>query len=168
MQVLFYDYIETPIGSLMLAGDGANLVELGFPAGKGARRHHPGWVFKPEIFAAARGQLVEYFAGQRRVFTIPIAPQGTEFQLRVWGALVSIPYGETLSYGELARQIGKPSASRAVGAANGRNPIPIIIPCHRVIGASGRLVGFGGGLGVKQKLLALEQEAIAPTLFEQD
>ena len=167
MQAMFYDYLESPIGNLLLAGDGANRVELGFPAGTGARRHRPEWIRDAAVFTVVRVQLAEYFAGERRLFTIPIAPQGTDFQLRVWEALRSIPYGETISYGELARWIGKPTASRAVGAANGRNPIPIIIPCHRVIGGNGSLVGFGGGLSVKQKLLSLEQEVIAPTLFGQ-
>ena len=165
MQALFYDYLDSPIGSLLLAGDGECLVELGFPDGKAARRHQPEWVRKPEPFAECKLQLQEYFAGKLREFDIPLAPRGTEFQRQVWDALLSIPYGETVSYGELARQIGRPTASRAVGAANGKNPIPVIIPCHRVIGSSGRLVGFGGGLPTKQQLLALERESIAPALL---
>lgn len=108
------------------------------------------------LLAAACRQLHEYFAGQRQQFTLPLAPQGTKFQQTVWQALRTIPYGQTWSYGQLARQIGKPGASRAVGAANGRNPIPIIIPCHRVIGADGSLTGFGGGLPTKIALLQLE------------
>ena len=101
-------------------------------------------------------QLQEYFDGRRDVFELPLAPQGTPFQQRVWEALLSIPFGETCSYLDLARAIGQPSAMRAVGAANGRNPIPIVIPCHRVIGSNGALVGFGGGLDIKAALLALE------------
>jgi methylated-DNA-[protein]-cysteine S-methyltransferase len=164
METLYYDYLETPIGSLLLVGDGARLVELGFPSGKAARRHQPGWVHDPRQFTRIKAQLNDYFAGRLREFDIPLAPRGTDFQRQVWQALQTIPYGETVSYGELARWIGRPKASRAVGAANGQNPIPIIIPCHRVIGSSGKLVGFGGGLPTKQKLLALEREAVAPSL----
>lgn len=165
MQTLYYDYLDSPIGSLMLAGDGENLVELGFPDGRAARRHQQGWVRDSELFTECKRQLQQYFAGKLRDFDIPLAPRGTEFQLLVWDALRTIPYGETVSYGELASQIGRPAASRAVGAANGKNPIPVIIPCHRVIGSNGSLVGFGGGLLTKQQLLALEREAIAPGLL---
>ena len=108
-------------------------------------------------FEAAIAELREYFAGERRTFTVPLAPAGTPFQLRVWRALLEIPYGETTSYGELAQRLGQPTASRAVGLANGSNPIPVIIPCHRVIGANGSLTGYGGGLPIKQRLLALER-----------
>ncbi len=101
-------------------------------------------------------QLREYFAGKRADFDLPLAPEGTEFQRSVWRNLQDIPYGETISYGELAKRVGNPKASRAVGAANGQNPIPIVIPCHRVIGANGKLTGFGGGLPTKEALLALE------------
>lgn len=108
------------------------------------------------LLDAAEAQLREYFAGARRTFDLPLAPHGTEFQQRVWAALRAIPYGETRTYGELAAAIGSPNASRAVGMANHRNPIPIIIPCHRVIGANGTLTGYAGGLEIKRKLLALE------------
>jgi len=165
MQTLLFDYLETPIGSLLLAGDGNCLVELGFPHGKAARRHDPDWIQDDQPFGEVKRQLLEYFAGERRVFDIPLAPQGTEFQQQVWTALTSIPYGATITYGELARRIGRPKASRAVGAANGRNPIPVIIPCHRVIGSSGKLVGFGGGLDTKQSLLRLERNTVEPTLL---
>jgi methylated-DNA-[protein]-cysteine S-methyltransferase len=104
----------------------------------------------------ARIQLDAYFAGDLRVFDLPLAPEGTEFQLRVWNELRKIPYGETISYGELARRVGDPTAARAVGLANGRNPLPVIVPCHRVIGADGSLTGFGGGLDRKRRLLELE------------
>jgi methylated-DNA-[protein]-cysteine S-methyltransferase len=110
-----------------------------------------------------RRQLDAYFAGRLRVFELPLAPQGTEFQRTVWDALLRIPYGETTSYGALARSLGKPEASRAVGLANGRNPIPIVIPCHRVIGSGGSLTGYGGGLDLKRRLLALER---GPGLFD--
>jgi methylated-DNA-[protein]-cysteine S-methyltransferase len=108
--------------------------------------------------AAVATQLTEYFAGTRREFDIPLALEGTEFQRAVWTALLDIPYGTTTTYGELARRIGRPSAVRAVGAANGANPIPVIVPCHRVIGSNGTLTGYGGGLPRKQQLLALEQQ----------
>lgn len=109
--------------------------------------------------AEAKLQLEEYFAGDRREFDLPLAARGTEFQHRVWAELRRIPFGETISYGELATRIGKPTASRAVGAANGRNPLPVVVPCHRVIGSDGRLTGFGGGLPTKQALLDLERRA---------
>jgi len=117
----------------------------------------PDWLEKPAFFISAAAELEEYFAGKRRRFSIDIAPQGTSFQLSVWRSLQRVPYGKTISYGQLARQVGNPKASRAVGAANGANPVPIIIPCHRVIGASGDLTGFGGGLEVKKYLLELEK-----------
>ena len=160
MQTLYYDYMDSPIGKLLLAGDGEYLVELGFPGGKGARRHQSGWLRKPELFNEVKRQLQSYFNGELREFNVPLAPRGTEFQRQVWNALRTIPFGATLSYGELAEKIGRPTASRAVGAANGRNPIPVIIPCHRVIGSSGKLVGFGGGLPTKHYLLAMEREQI--------
>jgi methylated-DNA-[protein]-cysteine S-methyltransferase len=110
-------------------------------------------------------QLAEYFAGKRRVFSLPLAPRGTPFQRSVWQALRQIPYGETVSYGELARRLGSTSGARAVGLANGANPLPIIVPCHRVIGADGSLTGFGGGLTIKRALLALEGAACVRDLF---
>ena len=109
------------------------------------------------MFAHAAGQLDEYFKGTRREFTLPSVPAGTAFQQEVWRALLAVPYGETTWYGELARRIGRPAASRAVGLANGSNPIPIIIPCHRVIGSNGSLTGYGGGLPIEQQLLDLER-----------
>jgi methylated-DNA-[protein]-cysteine S-methyltransferase len=110
-----------------------------------------------ETLKKAAVQLMEYLRGKRTVFDVPLAPEGTAFQKQVWDALVKIPYGETSSYGKLAKDIGKPGAARAVGMANNRNPIPVIIPCHRVIGADGSLTGYGGGLPMKEKLLALEK-----------
>ena len=162
MASLYFDYVNTPVGSLLVAGDGSKLMEIGFPDGKEARRHQPGWVRDSGPFVEVRQQLADYFAGKARDFNLPLQPRGTAFQLQVWEALRSIPYGETISYGELAKRIGRPKDSRAVGAANGKNPIPIIIPCHRVIGGNGKLVGFGGGLTTKQALLQLECEVAAP------
>ncbi len=155
----YYTYMDSPIGSLLLAGDGENLHTLGFPGGKMQRRHEPGWVEDAAPFAQVIEQLRAYFAGKLERFDLPLAPEGTEFQRKVWSALQHIPYGETRSYGELAHEIGNGSASRAVGAANGQNPIPVIIPCHRVVGGNGSLTGFGGGLETKQRLLELEAGA---------
>ena len=151
-----YCYHRTPIGPLLLAGDGDSLCLLGFPQGSMARKHEQGWVEDAGPFAAVIKQLDQYFAGERLGFDLPLSPEGAEFQQQVWAALTEIPYGETWSYGELAAHIGKPRASRAVGAANGLNPIPVIIPCHRVIGSNGKLTGFGGGLETKKYLLGLE------------
>lgn len=158
----FYCYHETPIGQLLLAGDGERLSLLGFPGGKMQRRHQEDWVCDTEPFKEAVTQLNAYFAGELHEFDLPLAPFGTEFQQRVWDALTQIPFGVTWSYGELARHIGKPKASRAVGAANGLNPIPIIIPCHRVIGSNGKLTGFGGGIETKEFLLQLESATKSP------
>lgn len=140
--------IETPIGPLPLQADESAVSAMRFGAGS-AQDASP-------LLDAAEAQLREYFAGARRTFDLPLAPHGTAFQQRVWTALRAIPYGETRTYGELAAAIGSPNASRAVGMANHRNPIPIIIPCHRVIGANGTLTGYAGGLEIKRKLLALE------------
>jgi len=159
----YYCYHQTPIGSLMLAGDGDYLSLLGFPSGKMKLRHEADWTKNVDVFKEVSFQLDRYFAGELKQFELALAPTGTEFQQRVWDALTEIPYGETWSYGELAAHIGNPKASRAVGAANGLNPIPVIIPCHRVIGSTGKLTGFGGGLETKVHLLRLESEAIAPS-----
>jgi len=161
---IYYCYHDSPIGSLLLAGDGSSLGLLGFPGGSMARRHEVCWVQDRAPFRKVIGQLDSYFAGELSEFDLSLAPVGTTFQQRVWEALQQIPYGETWSYGQLAAHIGKPAASRAVGAANGVNPIPIIIPCHRVIGANGKLTGFGGGLATKEYLLNLEAQRRAPQL----
>lgn len=152
-----YAFMSSPIGSLLLAGDGERLSHLGFPSGKGTITPHESWHREDDAFAAAKEQLQDYFDGRRETFQLPLAPQGTPFQMEVWRELANIPFGTTISYGELARRIGRPAASRAVGAANGSNPIPIILPCHRVIGSNGSLTGFGGGLATKKWLLALEK-----------
>lgn len=160
----YYCYYEAPIGQLLLAGDGEALSLLGFPRGKMQRVHAPDWTRDPGPFRDVSRQLEQYFAGELTAFDLPLAPSGTPFQEQVWAALRQIPYGVTWSYGELARHIGKPNASRAVGAANGLNPIPVIIPCHRVIGSNGKLTGFGGGLDTKEFLLGLEARRVAPGL----
>lgn len=160
MSELFYTYIDSPVGRLLLAGDGEALHRIGFPRQKAAQEPASDWLRRNGMFQDAIAQLKAYFAGELHEFDLPLAPAGTAFQQRTWKALLDIPYGETRSYGEIARQIGKPTASRAVGAANGVNPLPIVIPCHRVIGSSGHLVGFGGGLAAKERLLVLEQRHV--------
>jgi len=155
---MYYCYMDTPIGELLLAGDDDGLGLVGFPQGKMRHDPEPDWIFNEKPFAAARQQLEEYFAGERKDFDLPLHLSGTHFQVQVLQELQRIPYGETTSYGDIAKRIGRPKAMRAVGAANGRNPIPIIVPCHRVIGSSGDLTGFGGGLDTKEALLRLEAE----------
>jgi methylated-DNA-[protein]-cysteine S-methyltransferase len=155
---MYYCYLETPIGELLLAGEQDGLAMIGFPKGTMRRDPEPQWIYNEKPLAEARRQLSEYFAGKRREFDLPLRLSGSEFQISVLEALRQIPYGETVSYGEIARRIGRPKAVRAVGAANGRNPIPIVVPCHRVIGSTGDLTGFGGGLDTKEALLRLEAE----------
>ena len=154
-----YRYWSSPIGSLLLAGE-ERLQIVGFATGSKARRADEDWVEDRRAFADVAEQLGEYFAGERRGFDLDLDLRGTPFQLDVWRALREIPYGDTVSYGDIARQIGRPKAVRAVGTANGSNPIPVIVPCHRVIGASGKLTGFGGGLEAKSYLLNLESPAL--------
>lgn len=155
---MYYCYHPTPIGELLLAGDEDALEIIGFPEGSMRRQPQHAWIYNEKPFAAARAQLDEYFAGARTEFDLPLRLTGTDFQLAVLEELQKIPYGETASYRDVAERIGRPRAVRAVGAANGRNPIPIVVPCHRVIGASGDLTGFGGGLDTKAALLRLEAE----------
>lgn len=155
---MYYCYLDTPIGELLVAGDDDGLGMVGFPEGSMRREPEPDWIFNEKELAEACRQLSEYFAGQRKRFELKLNPSGTEFQRQVLDELVKIPYGTTVSYSDVARRIGRPKAVRAVGAANGRNPIPVIIPCHRVIGAHGDLTGFGGGLPTKEALLRLELE----------
>lgn len=151
-----YRFLDTPIGGLLLARDDAGLRLIHFQNGRRPQQPEAAWQPRDKDFDDVVEQLQEYFAGRRRQFDLPLAPAGTTFQQRVWRALLDVPYGETISYGELASRIGQRTASRAVGLANGSNPLPIVIPCHRVIGASGKLTGYGGGLPIKEQLLALE------------
>jgi len=153
---LLYRYISSPIGQLLIAGDAEGLHVIGFPEGKGKVTPPEDWIADKYCLPEVETQLGEYFGGERKEFDLELCPHGTEFQLEVLHALQRIPYGATCSYVSLAEDIGRPKAVRAVGSANGRNPIPIIIPCHRVIGADGSLTGFGGGLPAKQFLLSLE------------
>lgn len=152
-----YRYLESPIGALLIAGDDAGIRRISFSAGKRTLAPEANWIEDPSSFVEAERQLEAYFEGELTEFDLLLAPETTTFQGRVLGELRKVPYGTTVSYGELARRVGNPRASRAVGMANGRNPIPIVIPCHRVIGANGDLTGFGGGLDTKRRLLALER-----------
>lgn len=152
---MLYTNTDSPVGRLLLAGDEEGLRLISFPTE--ARTLETGWRRNADAFKTTIQQLEAYFAGELTEFSVNIAPRGTSFQRLVWDALQQIPYGQTVSYGELARTIGRPTASRAVGAANGSNPLPIVVPCHRVIGSTGKLTGFGGGLDIKAALLALER-----------
>lgn len=156
MTELAFCHIPSPIGPLLLAGDDTGLHFLSFPQGHKAFGPKPGWHHDPQPFIEARRQLEAYFEGRLHRFDLPLRPRGTPFQCAVWALLAEIPLGETQSYGALASRLGRPGASRAVGAANGANPLPVILPCHRVVGASGALTGFGGGLPTKAFLLRHE------------
>jgi methylated-DNA-[protein]-cysteine S-methyltransferase len=157
--VIRYSYVPSPLGQLLLTADGRALTGLymeGDPCWRepvAAGKQDDSW------FLSAAEQLTQYFDGSRRRFELPLAAAGTPFQRKVWAELLTIPHGETVSYGALAARVGNPSASRAVGMANARNPLPILIPCHRVIGADGRLTGYGGGVDRKAWLLAHERDA---------
>ena len=162
---MIYTTIDSPVGELLLAGDGVRLSRLAF-LGPGARRPVAlGAAGRREDggFAAVREQLEQYFAGSRRTFDVELALQGSEWELGVWAALRAIPYGQTRSYGDIARRLCTVRAARAVGLANGRNPVAIIVPCHRVVGANGSLIGFGGGLERKRSLLDLEAGRLSLT-----
>jgi methylated-DNA-[protein]-cysteine S-methyltransferase len=155
----YYTTITSPLGNLLALSDGELLTGLHLPDHQGGPRPNASWQTATAPFAALRNQLAEYFAGARHEFDVPFRLLGTPFQQRVWQELTRIPYGATITYAELARRIGNPAASRAVGAANGRNPISILVPCHRVVGANGELTGYAGGVAKKQWLLAMECEA---------
>jgi methylated-DNA-[protein]-cysteine S-methyltransferase len=154
---MYYTYMESPVGRLLLAGEWDRLRLIGFSRGPMARGADATWERTEAPFRMVVRQLTEYFAGSRREFDLPLDPQGTEFQRRVLDQLRAIPYGETRSYRDIAIAIGNPRAVRAVGGANGSNPLPIVIPCHRVIGSGGDLTGFGGGMDTKRYLLDLER-----------
>ena len=153
-----YTYMESPVGRLLLAGDETGLQRVAFAEGGKALQPEPDWRNDARPLRQAVEQLKAYFSGDLRAFDLPLRMEGTTFQLAVWRALRDIPYGETASYGEIARRVGTPQGSRAVGLANGSNPIAIVVPCHRVIGSNGKLTGYGGGLNNKETLLALERK----------
>jgi methylated-DNA-[protein]-cysteine S-methyltransferase len=150
----YFMHFESPLGPVLMTSDGTSLTRLWISD----PTPQPGWIEATDTppFPEARAQLAEYFAGERQTFTLPLAPEGTEFQKKVWTELRQIPFGLTTSYGALATRLGNPSGSRAVGLANGKNPIWLIVPCHRVIGANGKLVGYAGGLARKSALLDFE------------
>jgi methylated-DNA-[protein]-cysteine S-methyltransferase len=158
-----YSYVDTPIGRMLVTRDEQGITGLDLPNGRRPRRVLADWQRDDAAFEDVRTQLTEYFAGMRREFDLPLHMIGAAFQRRVWEALCAIPYGETTSYGKIAAAIGEPGSARAVGAANGQNPVPIIVPCHRVIGADGSLTGYGGGLPTKRWLL--EHEGAQAGLF---
>jgi methylated-DNA-[protein]-cysteine S-methyltransferase len=153
-----FSVFESPFGGIIVAGDDRGLAFLDFRRGRNAPRPREDWTEEARLplFRDVRKQVSEYFARRRETFDLPLAPRGTPFQKRVWEELTRVPYGTTVTYTELARRAGKPLAIRAAGAANGRNPISIVIPCHRVVGKNGNLTGYGGGLEVKRALLLLE------------
>ena len=148
---IYISNLDSPLGVISIESNGEAILSVGFGAREATKENCP-------LNRLAQEQLREYFEGKRREFTLPLAPKGTPFYQKVWQALLQIPYGETRSYGQIAAQIGNPKASRAVGMANHNNPIAIVIPCHRVIGTNGRLVGYASGLDVKEALLKLEQD----------
>ncbi len=156
-EMMNYEIIDTPIGPITLVGDGKALSMVGLPESRRPLVIQANWKRDPTGLEEAKRQFAAYFAGELIEFDLSLAPRGTEFQLSVWKALCTIPYAATISYAELAQRVGNPKASRAVGLANGANPLSIIVPCHRVIGANGSLTGYGGGLKAKQILIALER-----------
>jgi methylated-DNA-[protein]-cysteine S-methyltransferase len=160
MATTIYSRLDSPIGELLLTGDGNSVTGIWMPSYRSEWKRTKALERDDAALGSTRAQLTEYFAGERSGFDLPLAPEGTSFQRKVWNALCEIPYGETISYGELARRIGQPTAARAVGLANGSNPLPIVVPCHRVIGADGSLTGFGGGIERKRWLLAHERRFV--------
>jgi methylated-DNA-[protein]-cysteine S-methyltransferase len=158
---VFFARIPSPIGPLLVLSDGAALTGLYMDPHKYGPSLDPTWIEDEARLRGAREQLDAYFAGRLARFDVPLAPRGTEFQKAVWHELTTIPFGSTTTYREIAKAIGRPEAVRAVGAANGRNPISIIVPCHRVVGSDGSLVGYAGGIALKRRLLDLERSASA-------
>jgi methylated-DNA-[protein]-cysteine S-methyltransferase len=156
--MIYYQHMKSPVGNLLVGGNDKGICLISFPKRGNPAMPESDWVKKRKPLQEVLRQLEAYFAGKLKAFSLDICLNVTPFQKKVLTALRQVPYGETISYGELAKNIGKPKASRAVGQANARNPIPIVIPCHRVIGSSGKLTGFGGGITVKQALLDLEQQ----------
>lgn len=156
MSTLYFDTFDSPIGTLTVAADSHGIRHILFPQNRHEAKGRERWQRDPAAVTEARRQLLAYLHGERSGFDLPLAPAGTDFQRRVWHTLAQIPFGQTWSYAQLAQCVGQPTAARAVGAANGRNPLPIVLPCHRVIGANGALTGFGGGLPTKLALLRLE------------
>ncbi len=153
----YFAIMPSPLGRILLAGDAVGLRRLSLLDGERPLAPRIGWIESPDRLASAIDQLREYFSGFRIEFDLRLAPRGTSFQQAVWRAVQSIPYGQTTSYARLARRVGTSKAARAVGAANGRNPLPIVIPCHRIVGSNGNLTGYGAGIAVKRRLLEWER-----------
>lgn len=151
-----YILLDSPLGDILVARSERGLTHINFQRSDSPLPIQPAWTRNDNAFEDIAMQLSEYFAGNRQTFDLPLDPVGTDFQQGVWRALIEIPFGETWTYGEIAQHLGQPTASRAVGAANGRNPLPIVIPCHRVIGSNGKLTGYRGGVKFKEALLELE------------
>ena len=163
MKIVYYDLLPTSLGTMLLASDGDGLSGAWFEGQRYEPSRGPSWERRTDLPLLVRAgvELSEYFAGARTTFTLPLSPAGTAFQREVWGAIAAIPYAETAAYRDLASRIGRPASIRAAGAATGRNPLSIIVPCHRVVGADGTLTGYAGGLDRKRALLALERKAHA-------
>ncbi len=164
MSTVMFSTLDGPIGPITVAGDGEVITNVRMVDQSHPPADQSEWRFEPEAFPEALGQLEAYFGGRLTRFELPLRLEGTEFQRRVWDALLQIPYGETASYGEIAGRVGAPGAARAVGLANGRNPVSIVVPCHRVIGSDGSLTGYGGGLQRKLALLQLERDHLSRPL----
>jgi methylated-DNA-[protein]-cysteine S-methyltransferase len=162
-----YTWVESPVGRLLLVADEDGLREIAFAGGRTAPVVDPSWTSGGALLREPVRQLQAFFAGELRDFDLPLNPQGTAFQRRVWKLLREIPFGETISYGELARRAGNPAASRAVGLANGSNPISIVVPCHRVIGSNGKLTGYGGGLENKRWLIDFERRLVGQDFVDE-
>jgi len=156
----YYDLFDTPAGQMIVVQDAKGVRHIDFQEGAVPLAIDSQWQRNPDFCHTAREQLQDYFSGKLTRFDLPLAPQGTEFQQRVWVELAKVPFGETHSYGELALALGQPGASRAVGMANGRNPLSIVLPCHRIVGSNQKLTGYRGGLAIKRQLLKLEGIAI--------
>ncbi len=163
MEPVYYRYAESPVGNLLLAGNSSGLKWILLPRESGPDYPRSYWQPSGDLFNEAIRQLEAYFEGRLKTFDLSLLPEGTPFQQTVWRELQSVPYGSTTTYREIACKIGMPKAVRAVGAANGKNPLPIVIPCHRVIGSDGKLTGYGGGLPMKKFLLALERDTLLRT-----
>ncbi len=153
---MYYDIMQSPVGPIIAVKDGKSLRYLGFQHGKHPLQIADNWKQSPKMLKTIFSQIQEYFRGERFAFDLPLATYGTAFQQSVWSALIDIPYGHTVSYRDIAVAIGRPRAYRAVGSANGKNPIPLIIPCHRVVGSNGKLAGYSSGIEIKTELLKIE------------
>jgi len=156
METVYFAELKSPLGTLTLESDGQSLIRIRLPEEEYENDPAVDRVRKPAMFKEAATQLASYFRGKRKTFDLPLAPAGTSFQNDVWNELQKIPHGETITYAELADRVGRKGSYRAVGAANGRNPLPIVIPCHRVIGSNGKLTGYAGGIEAKKTLLEIE------------